>query len=112
MLGLIDAELTAARQGQAGDRAPALFVDGGAGHVLSFQVGDQGVDVVAHQEELVFLVLVGRVHGDFGWRQREDQPPMTGVDLRILQHVAQECAVGLGILAVDDDVRAVNHDRV
>src|SRR5262247_3503008 len=49
------------------------------------------------------------MHCDLGWRQREDQPPVTGVDRLVLQHVAEERSVSLGILAVDDDVSAVNH---
>src|SRR5262249_62306600 len=49
------------------------------------------------------------MHCDLGWRQREDQPPVTGVDRLVLQHVAEKRSVSLGVLAVDDDVSAVNH---
>src|SRR5262245_57467285 len=49
------------------------------------------------------------MHCDLGWRQREDQPPATGVDRLVLKHVAEKCSVSLGVLAVDDDVSAVNH---
>ena len=55
------------------------------------------------------VVLVGRVHRELGWRQREYQPPVTGIDRLVLQHVAEECSVSLGVLAVDDDVSTVNH---
>jgi uncharacterized protein (UPF0548 family) len=67
------------------------------------------VDVVAHQEELVDVVLVGRMHRHLGWRQREDQPPVTRIDRLVLEHVAEERAVSVRILAVDDDVSAMNH---
>src|SRR5262249_48914605 len=49
------------------------------------------------------------MHCDLSWRQREDQPPVTGVDRLVLQHVAEKRSVSLGVLAVDDDVSAVNH---
>src|SRR5215475_14744942 len=55
------------------------------------------------------VVLVERMHCDLGWRQREDQPAVTGVDRLVLQHVAEKRSVSLGVLAVDDDVSAVNH---
>jgi len=57
----------------------------------------------------VYVVLFGRMHGDLGRRQREDQPAVTCIDRFVLQHVTEERAVSLGILAVDDDVSAVNH---
>src|SRR5262245_30742968 len=49
------------------------------------------------------------MHCDLGWRQREDQPPVTGVDRLVPQHVAEKRSVSLGVLAVDDDVSTVNH---
>src|SRR5215475_11763439 len=55
------------------------------------------------------VVLVERMHCDLGWRQREDQPAVTGVDRLVLEHVAEKRSVSLGVLAVDDDVSAVNH---
>src|SRR5215471_1399561 len=55
------------------------------------------------------VVLVGRMHCDLGWRQREDQPAVTGVHRLVLQHVAEKRSVSLGVLAVDDDVSALNH---
>src|SRR6266850_6955215 len=109
MLRLVDAEFPAAWQRKPRDRAPALLVDGRALHVLLLHLGDERLHVVAHQEELVYVVLVARMHCDLGWRQREDQPPVTSVDRLVLQYVAEERSVSLGILAVDDDVSAVNH---
>ena len=57
----------------------------------------------------MYVVLFGRVHCNLGGRQREDQPAVTCIDRLVLQDVAEERAVSLGILAIDDDVSAVNH---
>src|SRR5262249_59689727 len=109
VLRLVDAEFPAARQRQASDRSPSLLVDRRALHFHLLHFGDERLDVVAHQEEFVYVVLVGRMHCYLGWRQREDQPAVTCIDRLVLQHVSEECSVGLSILAIDDDVSAVNH---
>jgi hypothetical protein len=44
------------------------------------------LDVVAHQEEFVYFVLVGRMHCYLGWWEREDQPAMTCIDRLVLEH--------------------------
>src|SRR5215470_923094 len=68
-------------------------------------------DVVAHQEEFVYVVLVGRMHCYLGWWEREDQPAMTCIDRLVPEHVSEECSVNLRIRAVEDDVSTVNHAR-
>jgi len=65
----------------------------------------------AHQVQLVRLTPLGGVDGDFRRRQRENQPAAAGVDVGQLQDVPKERAVGVGILAVDDRVSAVDHPR-
>src|SRR5215469_8886017 len=65
----------------------------------------------SHQEEFVYVVLVGRMHCYLGWWEREDQPAMTCIDRLVLEHVSEECSVSLRIRAVDDDVSTVNHAR-
>src|SRR5258708_37032214 len=65
--------------------------------------------VVAHQVELVHVVLVGRVDRNFGRRKREDEPAVARVDRWILEHVAEETAVGPGDLAVHHDVEPRGH---
>jgi hypothetical protein len=55
------------------------------------------------------VVLVRGVHGNFRRRQAEDQPPAAHVDVREPEHVAEEHAVRVWILAVDDGVRTCDH---
>src|SRR5262245_35464022 len=50
------------------------------------------------------------MHGDFCWRQSEDEPTVAYVDVRQLQGVAQKSAVRIRIRAVDDRMRSGNHD--
>src|SRR5262244_3020979 len=111
VLWLVDAEFPASRQRQARDRSPSLLVDRRAFHFLLLHLGDEHLNVIAHQEEFVYGVLVGRMHCYLGWRQREDQPAMTRIDRLVLEHVSEECSVSLRIRAVDDDVSTVNHAR-
>src|SRR5215813_6196745 len=111
VLRLVDAKFPAARQCQARDRSPSLLVDRRAPHFLLLHFGDQRLDVVAHQEEFVYVILVGRMHCYLGWWEREDQPAMTCIDRLVLEHVCEECSVSLRIRAVDDDVSTVNHAR-
>src|SRR5262249_24537222 len=49
------------------------------------------------------------MHGDFCWRQSEDEPTVAYVDVRQLQGVAQKSAVSLGIRAVNNRMPASNH---
>src|SRR5215470_1266785 len=111
VLRLVDAKFPAARQRQARDRSPSLLVDRRAPHFLLLHFSDQRLDVVAHQEEFVYVVLGGRMHCYLGWRERKDQPAMTCIDRLVLEHVSEECSVSLRIRAVDDDVSTVNHAR-
>src|SRR5262245_11304208 len=76
---LVDAELAAAGQPQLRQHAPALILGRLADHTVRTHPPDEGLDVVAHEVELVHVVLVGRVHGDLRRRQPEDEPALTHV---------------------------------
>jgi hypothetical protein len=52
------------------------------------RVGDERLDAVARQEELVALVRLGRMHGDLGWRQPENQPSAPDIDVRQAEDVS------------------------
>ena len=80
---------------------------------LGLEVGHGGLDVVAHQIELVATAVVGRrgVAGELGGRQREDQPAAAGVDRARAEDLVEEGARGLGVLREDDRVGAGDHLR-
>ena len=56
------------------------------------------------------IVLFRWMKGCLCRRQREDQPAVAGIDGCEPKHVAKEDAVCLGILAINDDMCARNHD--
>jgi len=65
----------------------------------------RGRQVVAHQIELVAR-LFGRVDGDFGGRQGEDELAAAGINRREPERIAHEVASGLRCRREQDDVRA------
>src|ERR1700722_12307401 len=112
MLGLIQADVAAARQAHLGDRTPALLMHFGALHVFFGQPRNFGLQVVAEEIQLVGAVLIGGMEGGFGGRQSKNEPAAAGIDGREPQHVAKKRAIGFGILAVENDVSARNHSAL
>jgi hypothetical protein len=90
VLRLVEPELLAARQGDVSETAPALLLDRRRLHALRVQIRDGGVDVVAHQIQLVTLPLLRRMDGDFRRRRLEDQPSAPGVNRRPAEDVSKE----------------------
>lgn len=99
-------ELAAPRQGDVRQDPPALIIRRGAGDLTLFHLRNELLDVIRHQIQLVQIVLLRRVHRHLGGRQPEDQPAAAHVHVLELEHVAQQRAIGLGILAIDDCVSA------
>src|SRR6185312_1152256 len=108
---LVDTQRASAGKREARDQPPAFGLDLRAGHALRAHFGDERLDVFAHQEELLGAVDVRRMHSHFSRGQLEDQPVVPGIDVRVLQHVTEELSVGAGILAVEHDVRGLDHGR-
>src|SRR6266567_8680524 len=110
MARLVHAELAAARQPHHGQQTPASVVDGRARDPARHHLAHEGPDVVAQEIELVGAVHVRPVDRDLGRRQPEDEPAVPDVDVGQTEDLAQELAVRVGFLAVDDDVRAADHE--
>ena len=85
---LIYANFAAARKGQLREQAISLILNWIAGNLVTRHLRDKCIHVVAHQVELVHIILAGRVYGDFGWWQAEDQPSISDIDVRQPQHIA------------------------
>ncbi len=111
MPGLVDGELCAVRQPDRRQQAPALVGDV-AGHLdaVAPQLGQRGVNVVAHQVQLMVAGPVGRVHGQLGGWQREDEPAGAGVHRRQVQHIGEERPYLLSGWGKDDRVHTGDHD--
>jgi hypothetical protein len=58
----------------------------------------------------VDVILVGGVKGNFRRWESEDKPPIAHVDMGQMEHISEEDPVGIGVLAVDDGMRSVEHD--
>jgi hypothetical protein len=110
MFRLIQADVPASREADPGERSPPFFLNGRADDVFPRQRVHLGFQVGAHEIELVAIVLFCWMKGCLRRRQREDQPAVPRIDGCQPQHTAKEDAVGLGILAINDDMRARNHD--
>jgi hypothetical protein len=81
---LIDAELSTSGKRQLRQQPPAFILHWVANDAVFLHLCDERLDIVAHQLELVDVVLVGRMHGNFRWWQSKDQPPIANIDIRQL----------------------------
>jgi NAD(P)-dependent dehydrogenase (short-subunit alcohol dehydrogenase family) len=110
---LVEAELDPAGEGDGGEQAPALVADRPCDlDPLGLEGRHGGGDVVAEQVELGPAARLGRVDGDLGRRECEDQPAAASVDRPGAEDLGQ-CRPGrVGVLAVEDGVRAVDHGRI
>src|ERR1700737_4975474 len=104
MLRLVEPDLPAARQEDRRQTAPALLLHRTALHFLPLQRFHRRLEVVAHEVELVQVVLLGWMKRSFRSRQRKNEPAVTGVHRGKLENIAKESAVAFRVLAVNDDV--------
>jgi hypothetical protein len=78
-------------------------------YFLSLQRFHRRLEVVAHEVQFVHIVLFGRMKRSFRRRQRKDEPAVTGVHRAKFEDIAEEGAVRLRVLAVNDDVGSGDH---
>jgi hypothetical protein len=109
MVGLIHTKLPATWQPELRYQAIALVLDWVDRDPVSLHFCDERVQIVAHQVELVDVILLRWVHGNLGRRQSEDQPPVADIDVRKFKHITQESTVSLRVRAVNDRMRTTNH---
>ena len=91
------------------DDAPAAIGGRIAWHARRFQPRNFFLDIVAHEPDLVRVVLAGFVQGEIGWRQPEEQSPIADIDMRKLQHIAEERRIGIRVRRIGDDMCAVDY---
>jgi hypothetical protein len=78
---LVDAEFPAAGKRHLRQGTPVHVVHRTARDIVLLHLGNESLDVVAHQVELVDVVPFGGMYGNFGWRQSKDQPAAADVDV-------------------------------
>src|SRR6202030_917370 len=109
MLGLIKADLASTGKPHFCNRTPSLFLNFRALNALFFEGSHLDLQIVAHEIKFVGTTLIGRVDCGFSRRQGENQPAMTCIHGFETEDIAEEGAVGLGILTVDNYVSAGDH---
>ena len=102
---LVQAELAAAGKPDAGQQAPALVAH--RRRTLT-PLAASSSTVALTSSHIRYsswdAAPSDRMHRNLGGREFEDQPAAAGVDVRVLQHVAEERPVRVGVAAVHDDV--------
>ena len=82
MPGLVHPHFSPARQRNLRQLAPRQALHRLAGHLLLTHRRHEGLDVAAHEKELVFIILRRRVHRQLRRRQGKDQPAIPHVHVR------------------------------
>src|SRR5690349_14863193 len=92
MFRFVEPEAPAIGQMDRGDTAPPLLTDRRVAlHTFPGEFSDRGGDVIAHQIEVEARRLrVARVNREFGWRQSEDQPSVSDIDVAQVENVSKE----------------------
>ena len=106
---LVDAELASAGEGDICNLSPAEGLDLTADYFMPGHGLNKRLDIVADKEEFLLIVPVGRVNGQFGRGQAEDQPTSTSVDVGKLEHIAEKEAIGGRVGTIDDGMRTGDH---
>src|SRR5262249_34948943 len=106
---LIDTEFSASWECDLCEQSPTEILHGSARNVVVRHFRNERFDVIAHEIELVNIVLLRRMDGKFSRRQAENEPPMPDIHAGKFQNVSQESTIGFGIGAVDNRMRAVDH---
>src|SRR5688572_24314433 len=110
MTGLVEGELTPARQLQGGHEAVALILDPPRKlDSLALQLPDRRLHVVAHQRQVRDAARFIRMDAELRGRQRENEPSMSGVNGLESQRVAQERAIRLRVLRVNERMDSGDH---
>ena len=111
MSRLIEADLAAAGQCDTREETPGLHTRRFAGNAGLLEPHHFHVEVVAHEIEFMKIVLVGRMHGAFRRWKLEDEPAAADVGIAEFQDVLEERFIGFGVLRIDDDMCAVDHEN-
>src|SRR5262245_48671070 len=109
MVSLVHPDLPATGKCDVNKPSPRLLVDCGARYLLLLHRRHKCNDIVADQIELVLPVRFSGMERNLrGW-QTKDQPATANINVRKLQDIAEERAIGIRIGGIDDGVCADDH---
>jgi hypothetical protein len=109
---LVDPDLPPAGERYLRQDTPTEVARLGARNAPSLHQVHESAEVLDHQVELVDVVRVSGMHGHFGRRKGEDQPPVSDVDMGQSEHIPQERPVRVRVLAVEDRMGTHDHRHV
>src|ERR1700683_869118 len=124
MFRLVNTDSSAPRKREAGKFPPPLFAHFRNLHILRLEILQSRRNVIAHQGQLVPVLILRRwvlrsvalfrtdphfVKSRFRSRHRKNQPAPASIHERELQHIAKKRPVRFRILGVDNHVRSVDH---
>src|SRR5262245_44197194 len=109
MLRLIEAHLPSAGKPDVGDRSPPCFLHLRTADALPVERHYLGLQIVAHEVELMSTILFGGMNGHLRWRQREDQPSVASVHGRKSEDLPEKRAISRRIHTVYDYMGAKDH---
>jgi hypothetical protein len=91
---------SAARKAEPGETTPALFGRIGDMHIFCFEILQSGGEIVAHEEELVMIILLRVVERGLSLGKSKDEPAVTGVDRRKFEHIAKKARSASGFFVL------------
>jgi hypothetical protein len=102
MSGFIYPDFAATRERELSEHAPTPVLDFVAMNAVFIHGGDEILDVVTQEVQLVDVIFIGRMNCDFGGRQAENEPTVANIDVLQFQYIPQKGAVRFWIRAVND----------
>jgi hypothetical protein len=109
MLWLVEADLATTGKLDVGHGTPSFFMNRGASDAPFCERSHFGCQVVAHEIEFVWAIFIGGVERGFSGRECENEPAVAGIDGHESENVAEEGAVCVSVLCVDDYVSTRDH---
>src|SRR5688572_8897259 len=85
-----------------------MILHGRTGDLPSFQIFNQGIDILTHQVELVKGLFVG-MHRDLGGWQCEDEPAIAYVNMPEFEDLPEELAVSVCVFRINNYMGTVDH---
>jgi hypothetical protein len=109
MLRLVETYFASARKPNLCDRTPSGLLHRRTLDALLFQRSHLGLKIVAHEIQLVTVFRFSEMNRRLRRRQRENQPPVAGINGCKTQNIPQKRPIRSSVLAVHNYMRTCDH---
>lgn len=99
---LINTKTATSGDGNIRNLPPTLVLNLTADHVFLQQRLNQCPDIITNQEDLLPVVLIRRVYGQFFRWQAENEPVCARFNMGKLEHIPKESAIRRRVCAIDN----------